>query len=92
MIKEYVSDIALQMGITISRIALAESNSLGCVDAQLLNISSQGHIVGTIVYKADLEKLIEEVDCDRLEVRIRSALSRLKILLDVPSESHKGRP
>ena len=82
MIKEYVSDIALQMGIVISRVALVEGNSLGCADSHLLNISSNGRIVGAIVYTKDLESLKGKVDCDRLEVRIRSALSRLKILLE----------
>lgn len=82
MINKYVSDIAIQMGITVSRVALVEGNSLGCVDSHLLNISSNGHIVGAIVYTTDIMKLSENIDCDRLEVRIRSALSRLKILLE----------
>jgi hypothetical protein len=82
MIEEFVSGISTKMGINLSRITLIHGESLGCHDAHLLNISSEGHVVSALVFQADIENLKNGCGCDSLEVRMRTALSRLQMLID----------
>lgn len=82
MIEQFVSGIAARMGIDLSRITLVDGQPLGCVDVQLLNMSSKGHVVSALVFQADIESLKSGADCASLEVRMRSSLSRLQMLLE----------
>lgn len=82
MIMEFVSDISTQMGITLSEVSLIDGQTLGCTDVRLLNMSTKGHIVSTLVFQADLENLSKGIECCSLEVRMRASLSRLQQLLD----------
>jgi len=80
MIKEYTSDISDQVGIFLSKIQLIEGSKVGCLDIHLMNLSSEDHIVSVLVYQADIDKLVSGESCDRLELKIRTALSRLNTL------------
>ena len=82
MIKEYVSDIASQMGIMLTKVSLVDGQPVGCSDACIISISVRGHSVDALVYVAEIVNLENGVSCDRLEQRVRSALSRLQILLE----------
>jgi hypothetical protein len=90
MIKGYVTDIALQMGVKLSKISLVDGQTLGCRDLSLLNISSMGCIASALIYPADLRDLETGVVCVPLELRIRATLSRLQMLIKakVTSTSH----
>ncbi|MDD2898384.1 MAG: hypothetical protein PHI31_06690 [Desulfuromonadaceae bacterium] len=80
MIQSFASDIALQMGIQLSKISLTDGQPLGCLDTFLLDMTSNGKTVGAMIFKADLEKLKIGIGRDFLEVRIRSTLMRLQRL------------
>lgn len=82
MIKKYVSDLATQMGMKPPGVSLVEGQSLGCVDIHMVNISTKGRIVGALIFREDFDNLVSGVGSDRLEIRIRSSLSRLQILLE----------
>jgi len=82
MIEKYVTDIASQMGMKLSKVSLVDGRPLGCLDVYLLNIATKERIVGALIFQADLENLEKGICSDRLEVRMRSALSRLKLLLE----------
>lgn len=82
MIEQFVSDIAGRMGINLAKVTLVDGQPLGCLDVQLLNMSSKGHVVSALVFQADIENLKNGIDCDSLEVRMRSSLSRLQVLLE----------
>jgi hypothetical protein len=79
MIEEFVTDIATQLGIDLTSVSLVDGHLLGCNDAHLLNMTSKGHVVSALVFKADVENLRRGVGCDRLEIMIRAALSRLQL-------------
>jgi hypothetical protein len=81
MINKYVIDLASQMGIKLSKISLTDGKPLGCKDVSLLNITSQEHLISSLVFHSDLENLEIGVSCDRLEVRMRKALSHLQMKL-----------
>ena len=78
MIEKYVSDIATQMEIELSEVSLTDGSTLGCKDVHLLDICSADKSVSTLVFYSDLMELENNLDCSRLEVKIRTALSRLK--------------
>lgn len=82
MINKYVSGIAGQIGMKLSKVTLVDGRPLGCSDTYLLNMSAKERIVSAIIYRTDLENLEKGVGCKRLEIRIRSALSRLKLMLE----------
>ena len=77
MIQEYVTDIAAQMGIKLSRVSIVEGRRVGCLDVHLLNLVADGQRVSTLVYQSELDKIQTGECCERLESRIRSALSRM---------------
>ncbi|OGU15555.1 MAG: hypothetical protein A2076_12880 [Geobacteraceae bacterium GWC2_53_11] len=82
MIEQFVSGIATRMGMNLSKVTLVDGQPLGCIDVQLLNMSSKGHVVSALVFQVDIENLKNGVGCDSLEVRMRSSLSRLQKLLE----------
>jgi hypothetical protein len=82
MIEKYVSDIANQMGIKLSKVSLVEGKSAGCIDVYSLMISSSGCNVSTTIYQTDLEHLNKGVESDRLEARVQHTLSRLQLMIE----------
>jgi hypothetical protein len=85
MIQKYVEEIALQMGIKLSRISVVEGRKVGCIDMHLLNLSADGHSVSTLLYQSELDEMQSGLPCLRLEIKIRAALSRLQVF---PSQDH----
>lgn len=82
MIQEYVYGIAAQMNIQLSRVSVVEGRNVGCLDVHLLNLTSKDQLVSALVYQSELDKLQIGDSCERLESRIRSALSRLQMPLE----------
>lgn len=83
MNEKYISDLASQMGIELSSISLVERVSGGRLDTHSLMMSSKGCNVSTILYQTDLELMKSGSSCDRLELRIQQALSRLQFMLEL---------
>jgi hypothetical protein len=68
------------MGIQLSLISVVEGRAIGCLDVYLLNLTYNGQLASALVYQSDMDNLQSGFPCDRLELQIRSALSRLQIL------------
>jgi len=79
MIQDYVNDIAAKMKIQLSELSVVEGCNLGCLDAHLLNLTSNGHQQSALVYQSELDKIQIGESCEQLELRIRSALSHLQM-------------
>jgi len=77
MIKKYVTDLASQMGVKLSKITLTEGMPLGCLDAHVLEIASGEHVAGVLIHQSELEDIQNSY---LLELKIKSALERLKAL------------
>ncbi|MDD2734849.1 MAG: hypothetical protein PHF56_12980 [Desulfuromonadaceae bacterium] len=82
MIEEFTVNLAKQRGITLTSVSLADGKMMGCQDVYILEISSKGRLVSKLVHHSDINKLQNDSACDRLEVIIRSALTKLAMLLD----------
>jgi hypothetical protein len=74
MIHEVAKDIASQVGIQLSSVKMVAGNTVGCLDVHLLHLTSKGQTVSALVYQSELNTLEDGGYCDRLEVKIRSAL------------------
>jgi len=81
MIKEYVSVLAAIMGIPLSTVTVVEGRSVGCLDAYLLNLGIHDQQVTVLVHQHELDILQNGSCCDRLESKIRSALTNLQSVL-----------
>lgn len=79
MIKEYVSGIASQMGIKLYKIVFTEGSSLSCRDAHLLCICSENRLVSEYIHQSDIDALMTGADSEMLEMKVRSALEKLKM-------------
>ena len=79
MIQDYVHDIAAQMKIQLSQLSVVDGCNVGCLDVHLLNLTSNGHQQSALVYQSELDKIQIGECCERLELRIRSALSHLQM-------------
>lgn len=82
MINRYVSDIAAHMGIPVLQVNIVEGQAVGCYDVFLLHLATGARRVTALIYQVELDNLLSGATCDRLEVRIRIALSRLKSLTE----------
>lgn len=82
MIKAFVADLAAQMGVNLSGISIIDGCTVGCLDSYLLNLSSDSHLVNVLIYQSELDHLQSGSNSERLEAKIRTALSRLQMLLE----------
>ncbi|MBL0225632.1 MAG: hypothetical protein IPQ16_08695 [Geobacteraceae bacterium] len=82
MIKEYVSGLAAQTGIELSGVKFVEGRTVGCIDVHLLHMAADKHLVSTLVNQSDLDALQSGSSCERLDMKIRTALSRLQMLME----------
>jgi hypothetical protein len=82
MVKAFVNDIAHQMGLKLSDIQMVEGDRIGCNDANLLHMFSDGHMVSAVIYLTEYVEVIAGLPCEPLELRVMSAMSRLKMMLE----------
>jgi hypothetical protein len=79
IIQEYVTNLAEQMGIQLSKISLVEGRSLGCFDASILNLESCGKLVSEYIHQSECEDIKAGTNNDMLDLKVRAALERLKL-------------
>lgn len=82
MIREYAASFAVQNGIQLSGVKFVEGRSVGCLDVHLLHLVADEHQVSALVYQSELDALQEGICVDRLDMKLRTALSRLQMLLN----------
>jgi len=82
MIVDYATDLAMQMDIKLSRVSIVEGNTLGYPESSLVHLYSNRQMVSAIIYQPELEDLQNRISSDRVDVKLRAALSRLKLLLE----------
>jgi hypothetical protein len=78
MINEYVSDIARQTGLPVVSVSIVEGKTVGCNDTHLLLISFKSQTVSALVYQSELDDLQKSGKNDRLVLKVKAALGRLK--------------
>jgi hypothetical protein len=79
MITEYVANLALMAGVKLSEISVVEGKDVGCLDSYLVHISTNEKRVSALLYQHDLDNLQFGRPCDRLNLRVSRALTRLKM-------------
>lgn len=80
MIRDYVTNLAEQSGITLSEIRIIEGREVGCCDVHLLYLSHGKHLVSALLYQSDIDALLSDSCCKRLDKRLHKAFSRLRTL------------
>lgn len=83
MITRYVRELAFQMGMKLPDVSLVDGNTLGCKDVHLLDISIEEISISTLIFQSDLTPLENGDICNRLEVKVRTALARLQNQLEL---------
>ena len=81
MIENHATDLAVKMGVSLTDISLVEGTQVGCLDMHLLLLNAEPNFVSVPVRQQDLEDLFNGSDCTRLDLKLCSALSRLKTML-----------
>ena len=79
MLYEYLRDLAAQMGVELASVTV---EAAGCHDVFLVHLYTKGYLVNLLVYQSEIENLQNGECCDKFELKIRDALSHLKLLLD----------
>jgi len=82
MITGLATDIAEQMGIPLSGVSVVEGRRVGCLEMSLLHFAADGQLVSALVHQSELDDLYNGSCCERLRVKIQSALSRLQMTLE----------
>jgi hypothetical protein len=83
MIKKYVNDLSAEMGIKLKKIAVVDGRDVGCLSVSLLHLSAADQLVSVLVHQSELDDLQKNITCDRLELKVRSALSRLQVKMEL---------
>lgn len=81
MIEVVVTNLAARMGMKLSKTTLEDGSLAGCHDAFLLRISKRRHRVNMLIYRNEIDDLNNGIYNAALFLRIKSALSRLELLL-----------
>jgi hypothetical protein len=82
MIQTYAVKLAEQSGIQLSRVSVIEGRKVGCSNAHLLHLIADGNLVSALVQQSELEELQSSSYCEQLDIKIKTALSRLQVLLE----------
>ena len=82
MFNDLVQDLAAEMGLFNVSVALIDVTAGEILNTLILQISKEGHVVSALTYQFELDQLQAGIHCERLEIRIRLALSRLRLLLE----------
>lgn len=82
MIHDYAADIASQMGIQKLSVSVTNGIRLGCMDMHLVSFVSNGQSVSELIHHSEMDHLRNGIVSDRIEMKIRSSLLRLKSLLE----------
>lgn len=81
MIREYATKLAKLSGVQLSRVSVMEGRKVGCSNAHLLHLIADGNLVSALVQQSELEELQSGSYCEQLDIKIKTALSRLQVLL-----------
>jgi hypothetical protein len=79
VVRKFATNIAEQMGIQLSKVSVIDGRDVGCLDVYLVYLHADEHRVSALAYQSDLDNLHSEFRCDRLEVKLRAALSQLEL-------------
>ena len=71
----------MQAGIKLSRVTVVDNRRVGCLDVHPIQLAADGHVVSALVYQSELDELQSEPCCEQLELKIRTALSRLQMMV-----------
>ena len=82
MIQKYVADLAAKNGISELRVSHENGVRLGCKGMHLVNLGSNGKYVSALVSQSDIFGLQNGSECVQLNMKIQTALDRLKLLLE----------
>ena len=77
MIQSYVTDLADKMGVQNPDVTVVEGRRVGCADSHLLKLTIENQQVSALIHQSELEELQIYSFCERLELKVRSALTRL---------------
>lgn len=80
MIEFFTNDFAKQMGVPLSGLSVVDGSIVGCYDVYLLHLYSDEIRVSTLIHKEELESSKETLCGELLELKIRSALERLRMM------------
>lgn len=75
LLENYAADLAMQMGVKLSKVSVETSSD--CNDASLLLLESGRKQASTMTYHTDLDELKRRKRCERLKLKITGALKRL---------------
>jgi hypothetical protein len=82
-LKDFISDLATQSGIALSKIAMVNHDNVNeSLHLRLLHLSANDHLVSMLINQSDIDNLLAGVCVERLETKARVALSRLHLLLN----------
>lgn len=77
-LNKLVSDVADEMGITLTKIQYIDGRRLGCKDAHLLKLGVDGNLVSTIIHEAELALDAGMDRTERAKCKIRGLLAKLR--------------
>lgn len=80
MIISHAGDLAVQMGIKLSRVSVVDGKSIGFLDCYLLHLYLDEQKVSVLIYQPELEDLQNGIYNDRIDSKIRAVLKQLKVL------------
>jgi len=82
MIEKLAKDIARELGVGITSVSMFDGHQVGCLDVFLLQLYAQGYSVNALVHQHEVDLLEGGGTSDKLNFKIRAALTRLKSMIE----------
>lgn len=82
MIEKLSRDIAAEIGLDIANVSLFDGHQVGCLDVFLLQMYAQGYSVNALVHQHEVDLIEQGGTSDKLNYKIRAALTRLKSMVE----------
>lgn len=77
-LNKLVSDVASELGISLTKIQYVDGRRLGCRDAHLLKVGADGNLVSTIIHEAEFGMNEGPGHTEQARCKIRGLLAKLR--------------
>ena len=75
-LSKLINEVASEMGMPLTKVQIVDGRRLGCRDAHLVKIASNGNIISTIIHENDLSEDNSPARFEKTKNKIRCAISK----------------
>jgi hypothetical protein len=75
-LSKLINEVAGEMGMSLTKVQIVDGRRLGCRDAHLVKIASDGNLISTIIHESEFSADDSHSCIERTKNKIRCAISK----------------